>query len=370
MTRQEAIQVLKKEFKALQKYDKKYFKYLPKDLIAAINEAKTILQEEIKREKKERQTIIYEDAIAATDAVATQFMPTTKDDPIKKGLEWWVDFSLETFVTLKGYDKNTNEEVINTKYEFDKEEELEIELKANTTYQAYIWSTAYIDYYYGFGGIHRKKEYMTKTMYYQIKTSSKGELSLELISEKVAEASSPDVIEKYSVELASQPKPSAHLIYLKGSATTPEKDEDGVKYEKKVVSETETNLRFTIDQESIIIPQPISKKLIFESENQAILSCNELRTLHRWWEELSPNLKKKIKDKTAEIEIVGYTTTTGTDRYNDKLGLERALDVRNALTKIIGIDAENKSIAVISCSTKGELSDEPSRYVKLIVINI
>lgn len=114
---------------------------------------------------------------------------------------------------------------------------------------------------------------------------------------------------------------------------------------------------------------PKLKELIFEKENQAILSCNQLRTLQRWWDELNPKLKKNIKNQTAEIEIIGYTTETGTDLYNLKLGQDRALDVRDLLVKIIGVNTENKSIAIISCSTKGEYSNKPKRYVKIIVKN-
>ncbi|WP_408913547.1 hypothetical protein [Aureispira sp. CCB-E] len=33
---------------------------------------------------------------------------------------------------------------------------------------------------------------------------------------------------------------------------------------------------------------------------------------------------------------MGYTTTTGNDRYNDKLGEQRALDVKKLLDTIIG----------------------------------
>lgn len=110
-----------------------------------------------------------------------------------------------------------------------------------------------------------------------------------------------------------------------------------------------------------------TKELVFEKENQAILSCDQLRTLQRWWEELNPKLKQNIRNKTAEIVIIGYTTETGTDLYNLKLGQDRAVDVRDLLVKIIGVNTENKSIAIISCSTKGEYSDQSKRYVKIIV---
>lgn len=107
-----------------------------------------------------------------------------------------------------------------------------------------------------------------------------------------------------------------------------------------------------------------TKELVFEKENQAILSCDELRTLQRWWEEL----KLKIENRQAHIKIIGYTTTTGSDLYNFKLGKDRAFDVGNLLASMIGRDLKGTSIADIRPITKGEQSNDPNRYVKILVI--
>lgn len=117
------------------------------------------------------------------------------------------------------------------------------------------------------------------------------------------------------------------------------------------------------------IVTPKVQELVFEKENQAVLSSDQLRVLQKWWDSLNVELKESIKRQEAYIEIIGYTTTTGTDLYNHKLGKERAIDVRDLLIEIIGVNTDNKSIAIINCSTKGELSDNPSRYVKIIIKN-
>jgi len=111
-----------------------------------------------------------------------------------------------------------------------------------------------------------------------------------------------------------------------------------------------------------------SKELVFENENQAILSCDQLRVLHKWWDTLKPALRLKVENREAYVKIIGYTTTSGDDRYNTNLGEKRAIDVKNLLDTIIGKRAENEGIADIRYSSKGEISDSPDRYVKIIVI--
>lgn len=120
--------------------------------------------------------------------------------------------------------------------------------------------------------------------------------------------------------------------------------------------------------EKYIAPAPISTKLIFESENQAILSCNQLRTLYQWWENLNSELKSKIENREAYIKVIGFTTKTGRDTYNLKLGGERALDVKKSLELIIGKNSEEDPIAEIKYLSQGEWSNNPKRYVKILVI--
>lgn len=93
-----------------------------------------------------------------------------------------------------------------------------------------------------------------------------------------------------------------------------------------------------------------------------------MRTLQDWWKGLKDDLKIKIENREAYIKITGYTTTTGDDSYNQKLGENRAIDVRNLLISIIGFDEKNNSIAQIKCNSEGENSDDPNRYVKILVI--
>jgi hypothetical protein len=293
-------------------------------------------------------------SIAATDDIATQFMPD--DEPIEKGLAYWVTFSLDTFVTVQNQDAKKS-----IKYEFKKEEQMEISLKAGTDYHIYAWSTAYIDYYSGLFANFHKKESITKKMYYQISISPNGKLDMEKISEKVSEASSPDVIDEYSVKLFSEPKESAALILIKGSATTPEKDDDGVKNEKQVLSETETNVHFNITDIKEIPKVHLTQELFFEKENQKELSNDQFVVLEKWWGSLGEEVIKNIKNNTLEITIKGYTTHTGENKDNFILAKDRAKNVKEFLDGMIG---EGRNKIIIEAVGEREKS---KRYAEIIV---
>jgi outer membrane protein OmpA-like peptidoglycan-associated protein len=277
------------------------------------------------------------------------------EGPIKKELEWWVDFSLETFVTVKNV--KTKKEVT---HEFDKEEQMEISLKAGINYEIHIWTKAYIDYYYSIIA-NKKIEFITKKIYYQISISPDGELGIEKISEKVSEASSPDVLEKFSVEIGSEPKESAHLIVIKGSATTPERDEDGVKYEKQILSETETNIHFNVTD---IKEEPkiyITKEILFEKENQKEISNEQFVVLEKWWSSLNKKIVEEIKNNNLEVIIKGYATHTGENKDNAILGKNRAKNVKKFLDSMIG-EGLNKIII----EAVGERKNS-KRYAEIII---
>lgn len=112
---------------------------------------------------------------------------------------------------------------------------------------------------------------------------------------------------------------------------------------------------------------PKTKELIFESENQAILSCDQLRTLYKWWDSLSPDLKEKIENREVQIKVIGYTSDTGKDRYNHKLGGERAQDVAKMIEGLVATDSDGKGLIDIKCSSRGEWTEDDRRYVKIIV---
>jgi outer membrane protein OmpA-like peptidoglycan-associated protein len=131
---------------------------------------------------------------------------------------------------------------------------------------------------------------------------------------------------------------------------------------------TSFSLVLELEKEAVKKVPSKTKELIFENENQAILSCDQLRTLQDWWAKLNPDLKLKIENRKAHIKIIGYTTTTGSDLYNFKLGKDRAFDVGNLLASMIGRDLEGKSIADIRPITQGEKSNDPNRYVKILVV--
>ncbi len=112
---------------------------------------------------------------------------------------------------------------------------------------------------------------------------------------------------------------------------------------------------------------PVEKELVFEKENQAVLSSDQLRVLYQWWKELKPELKSKIQEQKAQVVITGYASNTGTERYNQQLGKKRAEDAKKILLDLIGNDSSNKPIADIISNSEGEWIENPRRCLKIVI---
>jgi hypothetical protein len=124
---------------------------------------------------------------------------------------------------------------------------------------------------------------------------------------------------------------------------------------------------YTVSLELVKTPKISSKvdELIFEKENQAILSSDQTKHLQLWWKMLNPKLKERIENQEALIIVEGFTSHTGGHDYNLKLGKDRAKDVRKKLHSIIG-DINGEEIAKIKIGTFGEI-EESRRYVRIKV---
>ncbi|BDS14341.1 OmpA family protein [Aureispira anguillae] len=290
------------------------------------------------------------------------------DDPIKKGVDFWVDFSLETFVNIQGWGMQDGQEIINTKIELDQEGQKNIALSANANYHISIWTKANIDYWHGIGGLHHKAEYIIKDHYCEVAIQPNGKLSFSRIADKIIEASKPDLIQEYSVELSAQYNERNHSISIKGAATTPAKDEEGVKYEKQVLSNTLVGIQIQVTD---IVPfQTIEKELVFERENQAILSSDQASVCRKWWQELDPRLKELVRNRKAKVVIQGFTSPTGTERYNEILGTKRAQHIARLLKPKIGVDDNGNAVCIFECIGEGEETGDPKRYVKIKIVEL
>jgi outer membrane protein OmpA-like peptidoglycan-associated protein len=130
------------------------------------------------------------------------------------------------------------------------------------------------------------------------------------------------------------------------------------------------SLKLQPKREEKPVQQPAAsaeQELIFEKENQAVLSSDQREVCMKWWYELSPMLKKKLRNKEAKLIIQGYTTPSGTTRYNDRLAEERAKETLKVLAPKIGVDLEGKPAFLYSIIAEGEYTDNSYRYVKITV---
>ena len=119
------------------------------------------------------------------------------------------------------------------------------------------------------------------------------------------------------------------------------------------------------------VPQQLgSKELVFEKENQAVLSSDKREVCLEWWRQLKPELKEAIRSQKAKIVIRGYTSPPGSFEYNAALAEERARAVARILIPKIGSNIDGKPLAIIRIIGEGEDTDNPRRYVKIEVIEL
>ena len=110
---------------------------------------------------------------------------------------------------------------------------------------------------------------------------------------------------------------------------------------------------------------PVEKELVFEKENQAVLSSDQTSILIKWWNGIDATTK--IKRREVYIEITGFTSTTGSNNYNYELGKDRARDVGKKLSGIIGESLSGEPVAEIRVNSFGEDTEDPRKYVKIYI---
>ncbi len=301
------------------------------------------------------------------------------DDPIVKQINYELYLSLETFIYVKVWDLNKGKEkpYFTKKIELESESDFPtIEIPSYSEVEISTWAKAsFID-----ANIFADPyvEILQKDYFALIKVDKKGNYSLIDTNEKTNIHNSK-VLSDYDVSLNIEYIKNGQQIrvHADGFATGKVVEKEYKNWDTKTIKEKAEfkdkvlkSIAPTLKLKALkyIAPPPVSKELIFESENQAILSCDQLRVLHKWWDSLQQELKNKVENREAYIKVIGYTTTTGNDRYNDKLGEQRALDVKKLLDTIIGKKSETEGVADIRYSSKGEISDDPDRYVKILVI--
>jgi outer membrane protein OmpA-like peptidoglycan-associated protein len=307
-------------------------------------------------------------------AIASTTSPSPQDDPIKKNLAYWIDMNAETFVNIQGWHLGNKNQILDEKIELDSENILKKDLPANAFYHVNIWSKTLLERWQGvFANVHTT-EYIIKEFSYEITITASGKFSYSSIENKIVETKETQGglavigVTEYNVKLAANHDESNQTIKVTSSALLPRKEKDKDK-EEKVQTQIQVGIKFittNIEKEN---PIKDTKELVFENENQAILSSDQTKHLQQWWDQLNSELQTKVKNREAKIEITGYTSETGTHDYNLKLGEERAFDTGKKLATIIGKDLDSgKSIAEIIPISKGEESNEPQRYVKIIII--
>lgn len=117
---------------------------------------------------------------------------------------------------------------------------------------------------------------------------------------------------------------------------------------------TKTTTDGTVTSEVKLIPTlSLHSKVLFDF-NKSNLSVTGKKIIH--------NFYNSVKDKNANINLTGSTDFLGSDDYNKKLALQRAIVVKNELIKL-GI---NKNL--ISIST--HLNDKNEELISLCNSNV
>lgn len=144
---------------------------------------------------------------------------------------------------------------------------------------------------------------------------------------------------------------------------------------KKIVGKTELTKTFSLKVSAAAPAKkapmaPVEKELVFEKENQAVLSSDQREVCLEWWENLSIKHKEAVRNQKAKLVIRGFTSSTGTELYNETLAAKRAQHVAKMLVPKIGRDIEGKPVCRFELIAKGERTDDPKRYVRITVVPI
>lgn len=133
---------------------------------------------------------------------------------------------------------------------------------------------------------------------------------------------------------------------------------------------THFSLVLELEKEASPKSPPKEKELIFEKENQAILSSNQKNVCFEWWQKLNSKLKNDIRNRKAKIVIQGFASPPGSDEYNNELGLDRARNVAKLLKPKIGTDINGESLCIFQLVGEGEQTNNPRRYVRITILDI
>lgn len=305
--------------------------------------------------------------------------------PIIKNIDFPHKLTLDAHLHIQAWDwdKNFSEpkRYLQEDIEVDNEDNVcGPTVLTNSRVHINIWAKASIiewDWLYGWDNKYTS-EVLTKEFDLRLHIDKEGNFKVLHFGEKVEEHN-PKKIEEYQISLSSIliEKGSCIRIKAEGLLTGKVKEQKYKNWDTRELSETIT---FSDQVVAAIAPTICiytnerarevvrDQELYFESENQAILSSDQLHVLNRWWEHQPSHIKQLIKEGKATIEIVGFTSPTGTDEYNLSLGEKRAEHVKKMLNMIIGKDSSDNYMADIHTASKGELSKFPKRYVSINVI--
>ncbi|MCP4441996.1 MAG: OmpA family protein [Aureispira sp.] len=116
-----------------------------------------------------------------------------------------------------------------------------------------------------------------------------------------------------------------------------------------------------------VLEKLVTQEVVFEKENQAVLSSDQRAVCVDWWKKLDSKLKTLIEDRKAKVKIIGFTSPPGSKEYNLRLGEDRAKHVAELLATFIGKNLKGECIADLRISSYGEEIGESKRYVRIII---
>lgn len=342
----------------------------------------------LSKEEKAQMKSIKHKMLACKEAYTTAVKEYKKneeeEDPIVKRIDYELLIYLETFITvkyweldkvdIKGYKPTTLPKV-----ELDNEDEIPVlDIPANSKVEVYTWAKAIFKDANLFEADYN--EIIQKDFFADVVVDKKGNFSLEDTNEKVGSNNS-NLLKKYDISLNIDYVGGGKKIRLHadGFATAKVQEESYKNWDTKTKTEKREfkdqvlksiTPAFKLKAGKYIAPPSPSKELIFESENQAILSSDQRKVCVYWWEQLKPELKERIRNKKAKIVVKGFASPPGSIEYNEKLAMKRAQNIAKILSNKIGVDLDGKPIGIFNIISKGEETDDPKRYVKIIVVSL
>ncbi len=116
----------------------------------------------------------------------------------------------------------------------------------------------------------------------------------------------------------------------------------------------------------------LSHNVYFEKEDQKDMGTEELRRLEDWVKQIqsqSPKLYNAIKSGRCQIQLSGYTSTTGKEAHNEKLSINRLKSVNETLKTDIfkskNLDIDMSPLGEKRATQKGAVTRE--RRVEIVI---